>query len=120
MIAGVGPRRRVVPAGPRVARPEVDRRVETYADQIAARLRELRHEKGWSIQDFRLRLAQVAGVTGEDGEPIPQSTAYSYEHGRSGGGADLPTDLFPAIALLYGYATPFGWLPKEWPHYLSK
>ena len=78
-----------------------------------AKLRELRDDRGWSIDDFRNKLAEY-GVT-KGGELIPATTAYSYEQGKQNNGANLPVDLYPVIAAIYGYKTPFGWLPSEFP-----
>lgn len=85
-----------------------------YGAMIAAKLRELRDSRDWSIDDFRDRLAEY-GVTTKGGDPIPTTTAYSYEQGKDNGGANIPVDLYPVIAAIYGYRTPFGWLPSEFP-----
>lgn len=85
-----------------------------YGAMVAKRLRELRDDKGWSIDDFRDRL-KMHGVCRPDGSPIPTATAYSYEQGKDNGGADLPMNMVPVIGKIYGYSSPHGWLPREYP-----
>lgn len=79
----------------------------TYAGRVCARLRELRIGNGWTMEDFRARLAQ-------HGHNIPLSSCYAFERGSAmAGGSDLPLNLFPVVARIYGYTTSVGWLPKE-------
>jgi hypothetical protein len=78
---------------------------KTYSGRLAARLRELRDSKGWSIEDLQARLTRY-------GATVPTSTIYSYEVGKEAGGADLPWHLVPIVAKVYGYQTANGWLPS--------
>ena len=87
-----------------MVRPKRKPDLSTYAGRVAARLRELRESKGWSIADVQQRLARRR-------HKIPASTLYAYERGKAGKGIDLPVDLIPVVAALYGYQTAAGWLP---------
>lgn len=91
----------------------IEHHMETYASMIAKRLRELREERMWSIEDFRQKLAEH-GIVGKDGL-LPKSTVYSYEIGSANSGATIPVNYFPVIAKIYGFRNPREWLPEEWP-----
>ena len=71
-----------------------------YTDKIAARLRELREKRGWSIVVACERLDGA-------GFPITPSSLYKYESGERG----MPLDLIPAVARACGFGTARGWLP---------
>ena len=89
----------------RMPRPRSEPDLSTYAGKVAARLRELRSKRGWSIEDLQTALSA-------EGYDVPVSTLYAYEKGKSRkAGADLPWRLVPAIAKVYGYSTDHGWLP---------
>lgn len=79
---------------------------EYYSGRIAARLSELRAAKGWTAEELAARLSAI-------GRDVPVSNLFAYEAGRKAGGTDLPTDLIPAIANVYGFSTASGWLPKR-------
>jgi len=85
-------------------RPQREPDQTTYAGRVAARLRQLREKRGWSI-------GNVQDLLAERGHVIPSSNLYAYERGKAGGGVDLPVNLYPAIAHLYGFKTANGWLP---------
>lgn len=79
----------------------------SYANAIAARLRELRKSKGWEIKDVMLKLAEM-------GHDVAYSTLYSYERAPDGArstGSPLPLNMIPIFAELYGFKSPHGWLP---------
>jgi hypothetical protein len=97
-----------------MGRRRVEQDMKTYGSMIANRMRELRDAKGWSIDEFRVKLAEH-GIVGSDGRLIPKNTAYSYEVGKSHKGAALSVDHFPVIASIYGFSSPHAWLPDNWP-----
>lgn len=70
----------------RVGRRRIEPDLSTYSGRLAARVRELREAKGWSIK----RLADKAGI------PVP--TLYGYENG----GRDIPPDAYPRLAKALG------------------
>lgn len=76
----------------------------TYGGRVAARIRELRIARGWSIPEMLGHLEQ-------EGISIPVPTLYSYERGKIDKGADLPMNLVPVFAALFGFQTAHGWLP---------
>ena len=78
--------------------------LSTYSGRVAARIRELRSGKGWSVDDLHVRLKRRGVV-------IPVQTLYSYERGKDAGGANIPLDLIPVFGKLFGSDTPSGWLP---------
>lgn len=43
---------------------------------------------------------------------IPQSTWYAYEKGKDQGGADLPIDFIPIVAVAFGTRSATSWLPS--------
>lgn len=94
-----GRRQAIVAAPPkrslRVGRKRSEPDPETYSGRVALRLRRLREERGWSVKQLAAELAKV-------GKPVPVSTIYAYESGRNRGGADLPSDLYPAYAAAFG------------------
>jgi ribosome-binding protein aMBF1 (putative translation factor) len=79
----------------RVGRKRKDPDTRTYSGKIAARVRELREAKGWTVQD----LADRIGVT--DG------AAYAYENGD----ATIPPDLYPKLAKVLGCKPPHSFFP---------
>ena len=87
-------------------RPQRTPDLALYPGRVAARLRQLRAPRDWSVE-------QLAAALRMAGHEVPPSTLYAYERGRSGGGVDLPWGLVPAIACVYGYRTASGWLPDE-------
>ena len=91
--------------GPRVSRAGVEHQTDQYSQRVAKRLRELRRQHGLSMQEFVDKMSLAAGVA------VPIMTAYSYERGKLGGGADMGPDLYPVIAAIYGYKSANGWLP---------
>jgi transcriptional regulator with XRE-family HTH domain len=97
------------PQGRVMKRLEVDPTVSVKS-AIAERLRELRESRRWSIDKFRQVLAEH-GVVKHNGELVAQSTVYSWERGPENRGTGLPVELFPVIAEIYGFGSPWGWLP---------
>jgi len=81
--------------------------LNTYSGRVAARIRELREARGWSLDDLAERLKQ-------NGTTIPVSSLYAYEVGRRGDGTgrDIPVDLYPAIAAVFGKSIR-SFLPAE-------
>ena len=93
-------------------RPATKLEILTYGDCVAKRLRELREEHKLTMDQFRARLAEL-GVHKENGDPVPYSTAYSWERGPSNRGVELPIGYFPVIARMYGFSSPAEWLPTK-------
>lgn len=91
-------------------RKELD--TSSYGSLIAERLRELRDKHGFSMEKFRDKLAEH-GAKQPNGDRIPYSTVYSWERGKENAGADLPVEMYPVIARIYGYKHTGGWLPDE-------
>lgn len=85
-------------------RPRIAPDQSTYPGKVAESLYQLRTARKWTIDDVRRRLA-------EHDVAIPRSTLYAYERGRSGGGADLPLELVPVMAEIFGYKSATGWMP---------
>ena len=127
----------------RMGRRRLEDNKTCYSGAVAARLRELRDSKNWSVEDLQNKIREV-GVSYEcpecgkshvgvrkssvvrcprydcNGLPeayeleIPTRTIYAYESGKyKGVGADLPWDYLPVIAEVYGYSTATGWLPDR-------
>lgn len=92
----------------RVSRRRSEHDLSTYSGLLAARLRSLRDDKGWSMQDLHDRLS-------ERGHEIPMSTLFAYERGKHANGADLPWDLVPVFAQVYGFRSPRGLLDQRFP-----
>jgi transcriptional regulator with XRE-family HTH domain len=72
----------------------------TYTGRVAAKLRELRLKRGWSVDDVRDRLA-MRGIE------VSAQAIYKWETGLR----PVPVDVIPVIARIYGYGTAGGWLP---------
>ena len=92
---------------PTMAQRLRDPDTSTYGGRVAARLRQLRLARGWSVAEICDRLGGLAG------EPVKADTYRTYEKGTRAGGADLPVRLIPAVARAFGYATAHGWLPPS-------
>lgn len=78
----------------------------TYAGRCAARLRQLRARRQWSVEEFCEQL-RAAGVE------VSPDGLRKFERGRRAGGRDLPVDLVPFIGIALGFAKVVGWLPQE-------
>lgn len=92
--------------GRRVGRRRNEPDLSTYSGQLAARLRQLRDEHNWSIEELRDKLS-LRGLT------IPVNSLYAYERGKIGNGMDLPIDYFPQFAAVYGFSSPRTLLPHS-------
>lgn len=79
--------------------------VPAYGVTVAARLRELRQGRGWSMRELQARLETA-------GRRVPVATLYAYERGRSAGGVDLPLELIPLVAAVFDCPGPGDWLPS--------
>lgn len=88
--------------------------LKTYSAMVATRLRELRDEHGLTMEQFRDKLAEH-GIKHENGDRVPQSNTYNWERGTDNKGSGIPLDYFPIIAKIYGFDSPHGWLPDEFP-----
>ena len=127
-------------------RPRKETTVSTYSLAIAARLRELRDERDWHVDDVidRIALCGSRYVCKKCGKPhvglttsqvvkcpycggstkteklvVKQRIMFHYETGKQAGGADMPIDYHPIIAAVYGFKYPHEWLPLWSPKFLS-
>jgi ribosome-binding protein aMBF1 (putative translation factor) len=78
------------------ARREPD--ISTYPGRVAARLRELREKKGWSVKEA----ADLLGIKSF-------KTLYSYEDGSR----EPNLTLIEKVAEVYGFSTVTGWMPPR-------
>lgn len=81
-----------------VGRKRVETNDKTYAGRLAARVRELRDERGWNME----RLSAATG--------IPADTLYGYENGRR----EIPLDALPLLSRAFGL-TPAEFFPAYPP-----
>ncbi len=77
----------------------------TYAARVSSRLRQLRLDHGLSMLDLADRLSNL-------GRRVPLATLYAYERGKDAGGVDLPLELIPLFAEIYGFPRSGEWLPE--------
>ena len=84
-----------------MGRPPKEPDLTTYAGRLGARLRALREERGWSVEQFRDRL-EAAGLGAAAG------TIRNWERGDR----TPPAESFPFIASVLGVA-PGDLLPPE-------
>jgi len=78
MTALKSPRRQVtlgVPKGRPVPRPAKPIDTTTYAGRIAARLGELRTDRGWSVEQMAAKITKA-------GYPVAVSSLYQWLNGR--------------------------------------
>ena len=68
------------------------------------RLRQLRLDCGLLMPDLADRLTNL-------GRRVPLATLYAYERGKDAGGVDLPLELIPLFAEIYGFPHSGDWLP---------
>lgn len=131
-----------------MARPRKEITVRTYSQAIAARLRELRDEREWLVEDVADRIAlcgsgytcrskkcgktheglttsqlvkcPYCGAATREGRLIvKERLIYCWEVGKQSGGSDIPIDFYPIIAAVYGFKYPHEWLPLWSPKFLS-
>jgi hypothetical protein len=88
--------------------PIVEPDTTTYPGMVAARLRALRLTRGWTVKELREKLEQ-------EGESVSLCAIYAWERGHGAGGNDLPLRMVSVVARIYGYLSPTGWLPSDWP-----
>jgi hypothetical protein len=90
--------------------PPSETKPRTYAGRLAARLRNLRNDRGWKIETLAERLLAAGTV-------VPTSSIYAYELGSERSGKtkypDLPHNLFPAYAAAFGFKSVWGLLPPQ-------
>lgn len=91
-----------------MARPQREPDTRRYSGRVAARLRELRETRGWSISRVCDQLKTLGYVHTRQNRRIPDSTMYAYERGVN----DVPLAMIPWVARLYGYGTAAGWMPS--------
>lgn len=112
MIAATTEQRRERRMG-RKREPDTD----YYSGRVAARLRELRRAKGWNSEELREQFAAAIKELGLDLTVPAENSLRAYEIGRRGkrgrDAMDLPSDYYPVVAKIYGYATARGWLPER-------
>lgn len=75
-----------------------------YSGRIAARLRELREAKGWTVADLAERLNRSLKPD--------QRIANSTLHGWDAGDRAINPDYYPALAAVFGMSVR-GFLPAE-------
>ncbi|QDT41113.1 hypothetical protein Pan241w_11720 [Gimesia alba] len=129
-------------------RPRKEVIVRTYSMAIAARLRELRDERDWLVEDVIDRIAlcgslyvcrskkcgksheglttsrpvkcpYCGGSTKKEQLIVATRLMFFWEKGKQANGADMPIDFYPIIAAVYGYKYPHEWLPRWTPKYLD-
>jgi len=88
-----------------MGRPPAILDATTYAAHVSARLRQLRLDRGLSMSDLADRLSGL-------GRRVPLATLYAYERGKDAGGVDLPLEMIPLIAEVYGFRRSGAWLPE--------
>lgn len=76
----------------------------TYSGKIAARIRQLREAKGWTVAELQERLNTRV--------PKAMRVAQSTVHSWDSGGRSINPDYLPAIAGAFGL-TVGGFMPKE-------
>jgi transcriptional regulator with XRE-family HTH domain len=84
------------------AKKEID--ATNYSGRIAARLRKLRTEKGWTVADLHERLNRVV--------PKEMKIAGSTLHGWDNGDRKVDPDYYPALGEVFGL-TVRAFLPSE-------
>lgn len=72
------------------------RKIDTtkYSGRIAARLRKLREERGWLVNDLAAAINRLL--------PADQRVAVSTVHHWDNGGRRLDPDLYPIVARAFG------------------
>ena len=85
----------------RMGRRKVTPDLKTFSGRTAARLRELREARGKTVDEMCDALAAV-------GYPVPVSTYYEYENGRT----KVNLDALPYLAEVLG-RSPRTVLPEE-------
>lgn len=94
------------PKGRPLTRPPRSADETTYPGRVSAKLRALREQRGWSVEQLQAALALHDAA-------IEIHTLYAYERGKARGGVDLPLRYIPAVAKAFGFKTANGWLPAE-------
>ncbi len=84
------------------AKKEID--PTNYSGRIAARMRKLRTEKGWTVADLHERLNRVV--------PKEMKIAGSTLHGWDNGDRKVDPDYYPALGEVFGL-TVRAFLPSE-------
>lgn len=74
-----------------VGRRQREPDLTSYSGRVAARLRSLREERGWSVEELLSRLKQQK-------VRISLAAIYHYENGRR----SIPPNLYPALAAIFG------------------
>jgi len=88
-------------SGVDVGRRKREPDLTTYAGRVAARLRSLREEKGWTVEELVKRL-QKAGLA------VEAPTLYQWENGHR----SVALEHVPALAAVFG-KTVRAFLPPE-------
>jgi transcriptional regulator with XRE-family HTH domain len=84
------------------AKTEID--TSSYSGRMAARLRQLREAKGWTVAELQERI----NTRVPKARRIAQQTVHSWDSGRR----IINTDYLPALADCFGLSIG-GFLPKE-------
>jgi len=85
-----------------VPRPRKKVDTSTYPGRVAQSLHELRTSKKWTVGDLQQRLA-------DEGCELSQQSLYAYENGDR----EVPLEIIPVVATIFGYKTATGWLPID-------
>ncbi len=89
-----------------MARTPKEPNLETYGGRMAHAIRTNRKKRKLTVAEFHQALS-ARGVK------VAVSTLYHYELGADGGGRDLPLNLIPVLADIFGMKTATGWMPDE-------
>jgi transcriptional regulator with XRE-family HTH domain len=84
------------------AKTEID--TSTYSGRMAARLRQLREAKGWTVAELQERINTRV--------PKAMRVAQSTVHSWDSGGRSINSDYLPAIADALGLSIG-GFMPKD-------
>jgi ribosome-binding protein aMBF1 (putative translation factor) len=76
------------------AKKPVDRK--TYSGRVAARVRELREERGWRVADLVERINHRRRRV--KAKEFPQSTVHGWDNGSR----KIDPDLYPLLAAVFG------------------
>jgi transcriptional regulator with XRE-family HTH domain len=79
-------------------------KIDTYSGRIAARLRELREARGWTVADVAERLNRIL--------PKDMRLANSTLHGWDAGDRKVDPDYYPYLAAVFSMS-PRSFMPAQ-------